>query len=405
MEYGLIGAKLGHSFSPWIHEKLGDYQYELHALPPEELDRFMTERPFRGINITIPYKQAVIPYCAEISDRARRIGSVNTVVKRPDGTLYGDNTDYYGFRRIAEDSGVPIQGKKAVILGSGGTCKTARAVLEDLGASEIVVISRSGEDNYQNLERHADAKIVVNTTPVGMFPDNGSSPVNLDSFPLCECVLDVVYNPLETALCQQAEERGIPFRNGLLMLVAQARKAGELFLNTAIPEEKDVEIWKELYDSRRNIVLCGMPGSGKTTIGQELAKRMGRPLIDTDAVIVERTGRTIPDIFSNDGEQTFRDLESQAIADSAKQTGVILSLGGGAVLRKENRDAVRRSGLVVWLQRDIARLSIDGRPLSKQGSLESMFEKRKGFYQAAGHIIVENNSTPAEAAEKILAQL
>ena len=277
---GLLGWKLGHSYSPAIHERLADYSYRLFEVEPEDLGAFLQEGAFDGLNVTIPYKKDVIPYCAELSDTARAIGAVNTLVRRADGTLWGDNTDAYGFSMLVQSSGADVAGKKALVFGSGGASATAQYVLRQLGAREVVVISRHGEDNYENLDRHADAQIAVNTTPVGMYPNTGVSPVDLHRLPRLEATLDVVYNPARTEFLLQAEARGLPRANGLLMLAAQAKKSCEDFTGEPVDDAKIFSITKALEAQMHNVILIGMPGSGKTTIGTLVAKRLGRTFVD-----------------------------------------------------------------------------------------------------------------------------
>ena len=319
MEYGLLGEKLGHSFSPQIHRALAGYDYRLLPTPPEEVETLLRERDFKGLNVTIPYKQTVMPLCDEIDPRAAAIGAVNTVVNR-EGRLTGYNTDIDGLIYLARRAGVDMAGKKTVILGSGGTSRTAQAAAQALGAAEIAVISRRGEDNYDNLSRHADAQVLINTTPVGMFPHCGQSPVSLSLFPDLTGVLDVVYNPLHTALLLEAEARGLPCSCGLPMLVAQAKRAAELFTGASIPDSRTEEILAGLTAQLRNIVLIGMPGCGKTAIGSALAALLGRRFVDLDALIVEKAGKPIPDIFAQEGEAAFRELEHDIVRSPGRTT-------------------------------------------------------------------------------------
>lgn len=407
MRYGLIGETLSHSFSPAIHRLLGDYSYRLFELSPEELGPFLTAREFDGLNVTIPYKQAVIPYCAELSDAARRIGSVNTLLRRADGSLFGDNTDYDGFRALVLSLGLSTAGKKALILGSGGTSLTARAVLSDLGVSETVVISRSGPVRYENLPEHRDAAILVNTTPVGMYPNNSACPIDLDLLPNLEGVLDAVYNPLSTELVLGAKERGIPAAGGFLMLVAQAKRAAELFTGRPIPDERTREIHTRLLRERQNIVLVGMPGCGKTAVGTALAALLHRPFVDTDREVERCSGVPIPAIFAEQGEKAFRALETKAIRGAAAKTGQVISIGGGGVLSAENRRALRQNGTAVFLRRPLERLASEGRPLSKGGAaLETLWKEREPLYHAVSDLEAENDSrTAAETAAAIAKEL
>ena len=333
MEYGLIGEKLGHSFSKIIHEKLADYTYELCPLAKDELDAFMTAKQFKAINVTIPYKQDVIPYCDVLDDSAKRIGVVNTIVNR-DGKLFGYNTDFAGFLYNLNAHGITLKDKKVMICGSGGTCKTVTAVAEYMGAKEILVVSRSKKENavtYEECIRHKDVDVVVNASPKGMYPDNGESPLDLSNFPNCKAVVDVIYNPLKTRLLQQAEQLGMKAVNGLEMLVAQAKFAVEHFLSTEIENDKIDQITLELLKQLTNIVLIGMPSSGKTLTGKALCKYIDKTVVDTDAVIVERSGMSIKEMFARHGEAYFRQWEHDVIEEFSKQNGLIIATGGGAI--------------------------------------------------------------------------
>lgn len=400
MEYGLLGEKLGHSFSPQIHRALAGYDYRLLPTPPEEVAELFRRRDFRGLNVTIPYKQTVIPLCDEVDPRAAAIGAVNTVVNR-NGRLTGYNTDIDGMICMARRAGVDLAGKKVVILGSGGTSHTAQAAARELGAAEIAVISRHGPDNYGNLSRHADAQVLINTTPVGMYPDCGLSPVSLDAFPRLEGVLDVVFNPLRTALLLQAMDRGLPCSCGLPMLVAQARRAAELFTGTAIPPSRADEILSSLSSELENIVLIGMPGCGKTTVGRALAERLGRAFVDLDEEIVRRAGRPIPDIFAREGEDAFRALETRAVREAGSRTGLVISTGGGVVTRKENRDPLRQNGVIVHLTRPLAALPTGGRPVSQSTDLAVLWQRRAPLYAAFADLTADNSGPLERALEQI----
>lgn len=400
MEYGLLGEKLGHSFSPQIHRALAGYDYRLLPTPPEEMAELFRRRDFRGLNVTIPYKQTVIPLCDEVDPRAAAIGAVNTVVNR-NGRLTGYNTDIDGMICMARRAGVDLAGKKVVILGSGGTSHTAQAAARELGAAEIAVISRHGPDNYGNLSRHADAQVLINTTPVGMYPDCGLSPVSLDAFPRLEGVLDVVFNPLRTALLLQAMDRGLPCSCGLPMLVAQARRAAELFTGTAIPSSRAEEVLSSLSSELENIVLIGMPGCGKTTVGRALAERLGRAFVDLDEEIVRRAGRPIPDIFAREGEDAFRALETRAVREAGSRTGLVISTGGGVVTRKENRDPLRQNGVIVHLTRPLAALPTGGRPVSQSTDLAVLWQRRAPLYAAFADLTADNSGPLERALEQI----
>ena len=400
MEYGLLGERLGHSFSPQIHRDLAGYDYQLLPTPPEAVEDLFARRAFQGLNVTIPYKRTVMPLCDEIDPRAAAIGAVNTVVNR-NGRLTGYNTDIDGFLYMARRAGVDMAGKKVVILGSGGTSRTARAAAGELGAREIVTVSRHGEDNYQNLSRHADAQVLVNTTPVGMYPNWGQSPVSLESFPALEGVLDVVYNPLRTALLLQAEERGLPRSCGLPMLVAQAKRAAELFTGQNINDSRTEAVLHGLREQLTSIVLIGMPGCGKTTVGRTLAGKLGRTFVDLDEEIVRRAGMSIPEIFAREGEAGFRERESALVREFGERTGLVVSTGGGVVTRRENYIPLKQNGLLLHLRRDPAALPTDGRPLSQATAPEELWRRRAPLYAAFADGEIDNNGTLAGTLEQI----
>jgi len=399
---GLLGEKLGHSWSPAIHAMLGDYEYKLYERGQDALDAFLKDGEFDGLNVTIPYKKSVIPYCKELSPLAEKIGSVNAIVRRKDGTLYGDNTDAAGFAGMIERAGISAKGKKTLVLGSGGASVMAQAVLKELGAAQVVVISRSGENNYENISRHADGQIIVNTTPVGMYPNNGASPVDLTMFPQCEGVLDLIYNPARTALLLQAEKLRIPNAGGLYMLVEQARCAAELFTGTAIDRNETARIERVLTKRMTNVILVGMPGSGKGTIAALLAKRMRRQVCDSDVLVEEEAGMTIPQMFEKFGEQYFRARETEALGKLGSRSGIVLATGGGSVLREENYDHLHQNGVIFWLQRDVEALPKDGRPISQRSDLKELYERRKPRYERFADYIVDNNGSPAETVGRIL---
>ena len=400
MEYGLLGERLGHSFSPQIHRDLAGYDYQLLPTPPEAVEDLFARRAFQGLNVTIPYKRTVMPLCDEIDPRAAAIGAVNTVVNR-NGRLTGYNTDIDGFLYMARRAGVDMAGKKVVILGSGGTSRTARAAAGELGAREIVTVSRRGEDNYQNLSRHADAQVLVNTTPVGMYPNWGQSPVSLESFPALEGVLDVVYNPLRTALLLQAEERGLPRSCGLPMLVAQAKRAAELFTGQNIDDSRTEAVLHGLREQLTSIVLIGMPGCGKTTVGRALAEKLGRTFVDLDEEIVRRAGMPIPEIFAREGEAGFRERESALVREFGERTGLVVSTGGGVVTRRENYIPLKQNGLLLHLRRDPAALPTDGRPLSQATAPEELWRRRAPLYAAFADGEIDNNGPLAGTLEQI----
>jgi len=380
-KYGLLGQTLHHSFSPLIHSYLAGYEYPLYEKEPPEVEDFLKNADFDGLNVTIPYKKTVLPYCAELSDTARRLGNVNTVIRRSDGTLYGDNTDYYGFTYMLKKTDISPKGKKVLVLGSGGASGTVQAVMRDAGAAEVRVISRSGEDNYTNLERHGDAQIIVNTTPVGMYPDNGASPVDLSRFARVQAVLDVIYNPCRTELLLQAEDMGLPCANGLVMLVAQAKRAAEVFTGEAISDEKIGFIYEKILRLTGNVVLIGMPGCGKSTVGQELARLTGREFFETDAMVSERAGKSIPRIFEEDGEEVFRQLETGALRAVSAKSGCVIATGGGIVKRPENRRFIRQNSVAVFIDRKVNELPVDGRPLSLKTGVEALAAQRIPLYR------------------------
>jgi shikimate dehydrogenase len=420
LRYGLLGEKLSHSFSPKIHSMLGNTDYGLFSVAREELDSFMRESSFEAINVTIPYKQSVIPYLYSISEKAESIGSVNTVVRDREGRLHGYNTDYTGLRYMLERGGISLRGKKVLILGSGGTSLTARAAAADMGAGSVTIISRRGEDNYENISRHRDAEVIINTTPVGMYPKNGEALISLSEFPRLKAVADVIYNPFYSELLLEARKKGIKYANGLSMLVAQAVAADSIFFSeergAALPKEepelsaedkKKVEaIHGRLFFELSNLVLVGMPSSGKTTVGRELARELKKEFRDADTEIEEKYGASIPEIFEREGEQGFRDKESTVIRELSKERGLVISTGGGAVLREENRRALRQNAVTVFLKRDIEKLSLEGRPLSKsREELYSMYERRLPFYEEASDITVDNNGDIEETVRNIVEEL
>lgn len=400
MKCGLLGRKLGHSYSPQIHSFLGDYSYELFEKEPEEVEEFLKHDDFTGINVTVPYKKDVIPCLDELTPRAKRLGAVNTIVRR-DGRLIGHNTDYSGFELMVKRSGLSVSGKKVLVLGSGGASNTAVAVLEEMGA-HVIVISRSGANNYQNLHLHDDAALIVNTTPVGMYPNVGISPVALDIFPGLEGVLDVVYNPARTKILLDTEKRGIVAMNGLLMLVAQAKEAAEWFTDSHIDDAVIGKIHATLRRQMENIVLIGMPGCGKSTVGNALSKKLGKQFVDADAELVKYVGRGIPEIFASDGEAGFRALETEILASLGMQSGLVIATGGGCVTKPENHPLLHQNGTLFWLHRDIGKLPTDGRPLSQTNKLTDMYRIRKPLYEAFSDFQIDNNGTPDAAISQIL---
>lgn len=404
MKCGLLGRKLGHSYSPQIHALLGDYSYSLFEKEPEDLGDFLRNGDFTGINVTIPYKKDVIPFLDQISPIAQRLGSVNTVVRRADGSLYGHNTDYFGFASMVKHSGISVAGKKCLVLGSGGTSNTVKNALHDLGA-EVVIISRSGENNYQNLSRHADASVIVNATPVGMYPNTGVSPIDLSLFPHLEGVLDVIYNPAKTKLLLDAESLGIPHENGLWMLVAQAKEASECFTGSSIDDGVIQRIYQVLSAQMKNIILIGMPGCGKTTVSSALAAKIGRTAVDADEELVKLAGKSIPKIFAQDGEEAFRALETKVLTHLGKQSGLIISTGGGCVTRQRNYPSLHQNGTIFFLKRSLELLPTQGRPLSQQNPLELLYAQRREQYLAFSDFVIDNNGSLEQTVSAILGKL
>lgn len=400
MKCGLLGRKLGHSYSPQIHAHLGSYSYELFEREPEEVEAFLRDREFTAINVTIPYKKTVMPYC-HLTDTARYMGSVNTVIRQPDGRLLGHNTDYFGFSSMVKKSGLNVADKKCLVLGSGGASVTAVAVLKEMGA-RVIVISRSGENNYDNLYQHQDASVICNCTPVGMYPNNGVAPLDLGQFPQLEGVLDMIYNPARTQLLLEAEKRGLIAENGLWMLVAQAKEASEWFTGNTIDNSIIGNIHRQLKLQMENIILIGMPGCGKSTVGKLLADRLGRKFVDADAEIVNAAGMSIPEIFAHGGEESFRQIETQVLSDLGKKSGLVIATGGGCITRERNYPLLHQNGTCIWLTRDLDQLPTDGRPLSQTGGLEQMYRVRKPLYEHFADISVPNHSTPEACAEAVL---
>ena len=402
--YGLLGEHLPHSFSPQIHNALGNNDYHLFEISPENLEKFLTEKSFKGLNVTIPYKKSVMKYLDVISPEAEKIGAVNTITVH-DGKLYGDNTDYYGFKYMVEKSGIEIKGKKSVVLGSGGASATVVTVLRDMGAGEVLVVSRNGDINYTNIYEHDDVKIIVNTTPVGMYPDNMNTPIDLKKFNNLSGVLDVVYNPLRTRLVMEAEDLGIPAIAGLPMLVAQAKKAHEIFFDTKVDDEICEKITGFLFKQMCNIVLIGMAGCGKSTVGKALATMLCKDLIDTDEMIVNTEKKSIPEIFADGGEDYFRWCENVAVNLAGKEKNCIIATGGGVVTRPENYLPLKQNGIIVFINRDADLLPTNGRPLSQMHGVKELYEKRMPLYKRFAHIEVDGNGTVTEVAEKIIKEI
>ena len=401
MKSGLLGRKLAHSYSPQIHSYLGDYSYELFEKEPDELDSFFKNSNFDCINVTIPYKKDVMPYCTELTECARKMGAVNTIVRQKDGTLIGHNTDYFGLHYTFNRMGLKLSGKKVLVLGSGGASVTTVIVLRELGAN-VVIISRTGENNYNNLHRHKDAAMIINTTPVGMYPNAGISPVDLDMFPQLEGVLDIIYNPARTKLLLDAAKRNIPCENGLWMLVAQAKESAEWFTNAKISDGVIPDIYLKMCKRMENIVLVGMPGCGKSTIGKLVAEKLGKTFVDADDEIPKIAGISIPQIFEKFGEEKFRQIESEVLADLGQKSNFVIATGGGCITRSENYNSLHQNGTIYWIQRDIAMLPTDGRPLSQKNNLSQMYITRKPLYEKFADKLIVNDGSVDDAVNEII---
>lgn len=406
MEYGCIGEKLTHSFSKEIHSLLFDYDYCIKEIAKDKLCEFMTERDFKAINVTIPYKQDVIPYLYYISDTAKKIGAVNTIINR-DGKLYGYNTDFAGMSALIRKNGIKIDGKTVLVLGSGGTSKTAVAVAEGMGAKKVLRVSRSAksgcisyEDMYKN---YSDAEVLINTTPCGMYPNIIGEPVDLNLFSRTEAVVDAIYNPLCSNLVVKARQKGIKAVGGLYMLVAQAAAAAELFTGIGVSAVKTDFVYNEILKQKRNIVLIGMPSCGKSTVGKILADEFSMRFIDTDTEIEDYAGKSISKIFETDGEKEFRRIESDVIKKAAANQNCVISTGGGAVLNPLNVIALKGNGRLYFLDRSAELLfATSDRPLSSnRADLEKIYAERYGIYRDAADIIISNNASACDAVADI----
>ena len=408
MEYGLIGEHLPHSFSKEIHETLAGYTYELCELKQDEVGAFLEKREFKGINVTIPYKQTVIPYLDEIDEKARAIGAVNTIVNRG-GKLYGYNTDYDGMAGLIRRLGIEVEGREVLIFGTGGTSKTAAAVVRDMGAKSVTRVSRTASGDAISYEEAAvrDAQVIINTTPAGMFPNVDAQAMDLSAFPHLEGVVDAVYNPLRTRLVQQALALGAKAEGGLYMLVGQAVSACEYFLGQKLADDAAEQVFRSIAHGKENIVLTGMPGSGKSTVGALLAEALGRELVDTDAEIIRAAGMPITEIFASRGEQGFRDLESEIVAEVSLRTGIIIATGGGAILREENVRKLKQNGRLFFLDRVLCDIvPTDDRPLSSDyEALKLRYEERYPRYIATADVTVPVKGTAEDVAEKIKKEL
>lgn len=400
MKYGLIGEKLGHSFSKTVHSKIASYDYELLEIPKTDIDSFMQKRDFCCINVTIPYKETVIPYLDEISDEAKSIGAVNTIVNK-NGRLLGYNTDFYGLSSLINKNSIEIKNKTVLILGSGGTSKTANAVCESMNARKIFTVSRNGGEGFITYQQAAaiDAEVIINTTPVGMFPNNFAVPISLDGFKNLEAVVDVIYNPLKTQLVLSAQKRGIKAVGGLYMLYAQAVKAAEIFTENEIK----THVFNDIFKEKQNLVLVGMPSCGKTTFGKILSAELNKSFIDTDEEIIKRSGMPISEIFEKFGEKYFRDLESEVINDLSAYQGMVIATGGGAILRVENVNALKQNGKIIFIDRPLSMLiTTDDRPLSKSRELlEKRYNERYGIYSSVCDVKIKADGEINDTAKLI----
>lgn len=405
MEYGLIGKKLGHSFSKEIHAAFSRYRYELKEIPEDRVVEFLSNKDFKGINVTIPYKETVIPYLNFVSDQARKIGSVNTVINR-NGLLYGYNTDYFGFNYMLRRAGISVGGKVVAILGTGGASKTAKFALSDAGAKEIITVSRRGDVNYENIKSRKDLQIIINASPAGMYPDNGTCLIDLEDFPSLEGVADMVYNPYVTELLYMARCKGVKSVNGLPMLVAQAKYACELFADCNVPDCETEKIIKAVRKQTANITLIGMPGSGKTSVGKAVARILKRNFIDADSEFEKTFGISAGDYIETYGETAFRARESEVLAEISKESRKVISTGGGAVKIPKNVKNIKSNSVTVWIKRDIEKLAVNGRPLSRNGAeLENMYSERAPLYGTASDIEVDNNGSLKDTVDALINEL
>lgn len=409
MEYGCIGEHLKHSFSKEIHNELADYDYKILEIERENLKSFFDKREFKAINVTIPYKQEIIPFLDEISPEAKSINAVNTVVNR-DGKLYGYNTDFYGLKALIERKNVTLKDKKVLVLGSGGTSNTAVAVAEFMGAKAIVKVSRTAKDGYVTYEdvyeKYTDFEIIINTTPCGMFPNIGKSAMDLSKFSSLEAVFDAVYNPLKSKLICDAEKLGIVSSGGLYMLVSQAAYAVEKFIDTPVDNEKVETIFKNLYKDKMNIVLVGMPGSGKTSVGNYLSQKLSKTFVDTDDLIVESQKKSIPEIFSEVGEAGFREIEKNEVFAVSSRNNHIIATGGGAILNKDNTDILKENGRIYFIDRPLEMLvATDDRPLSRDNeALRKRYNERYSLYLECANVVIDGSGTIETVAKRIEAE-
>lgn len=405
-KFGLIGKTLKHSFSKPIHSLLGDYSYELYEIKPEDIKEFVLSGKLDGFNVTIPYKKDVIPYLDYVDERAKAIGAVNTVMYR-NGKILGFNTDFDGMKYMLDRAGIVVKDKNVLILGSGGTSATARAVATSLGAKSVKILSRTGEINYDNYKDTAkESEVVINTTPVGMYPNNYECKIDLSAFSMLTGVADAVYNPALTKLLYQAKQRGVAYSNGLPMLVAQAKYAMEKFLDVCVSQEVIEPIVKKLSSDMQNVVLIGMPGCGKSTIGKAVASTLNREFIDTDQEIIKKAGMEIAEIFATKGEEEFRKLESEVLREVGLTTGKVIATGGGVIKNRENNFPLKSNGKIFWIQRSVEKLVTEGRPLSKdRQTVEKLYLERKENYEYFADKKIDNNSELELAVKGVLKNL
>ena len=409
MEYGCIGEHLSHSFSKEIHNALTDYDYKIQEIPKENLEEFFIKRDFKAINVTIPYKQAIIPFLDEISEEAKRINAVNTVVNR-NGKLYGYNTDFYGLKALIERKGVTLEGKKVLVLGSGGTSNTAVAVAEFMGATEVLKVSRNAKDGYITYKdaysKCNDFQVIINTTPCGMFPNIGDSAIDLSEFASLEAVFDAVYNPLKSKLVCDAENKGVVSSGGLYMLVSQAVYAVEKFIDAPVNEKEIERVYRNLYKNKMNIVLVGMPGSGKTSVGKKLAENLSKSFVDTDDLIIRSQNKPVSQIFSEIGETGFREIEKNEIFSVSSGNNCVIATGGGAILNKDNTEILKENGRIYFINRPLEMLvATDDRPLSSnKADLEERYNERYSLYLQCVDVVVDGSGTIEEVAKRIEAE-
>ena len=407
MKYGLIGEHLTHSFSKIIHEKIGDYVYEIKEIEPQNVDSFMKAKDFTAINVTIPYKETVIPYLDYIDDNVKKIGSVNTIVNK-EGQLFGYNTDYSGMYALIEKTGIDVKNKKVLIIATGGTAKTANAVVRDMGAREVIFVSRRTNDGSYSYDEiyndHTDIEVIINTSPVGMFPLNDMIPIELSYFPKLVGLIDVIYNPIRTNLVIEAQKREIRAEGGLYMLVSQAVYAYEHFMGTTVDKSLCDSIFNEILSEKDNIVLVGMPACGKTTVGKLLAKKIGKTFVDTDEEIVKKIGMDIPSYFAKYGEAEFRKIECEVIKEISRKNSLIIATGGGAVLNCDNVQRLKQNGKVYFIDRSLDKLApTSDRPLSNdREALKKRYTERYEIYKSSSDFTVNGDLTPIEVADLIM---